>query len=114
MQVIQIKTIEFEDLMDGVYKLEKRLDKIDEKLSGSRIKYVPLKEALKILNIQRKTADNWHKSGILKKKYVGKNLIFLYFQWLKAATVLQKNMVIFRWYWGCAMAIRRWRRPLKS
>ena len=62
MQVIQIKTIEFEDLLDGVYKLEKRLDKIDEKLSGSRIKYVPLKEALKILNIQRKTADNWHKS----------------------------------------------------
>ena len=59
MQVIQIKTIEFEDLLDGVYKLEKRLDKIDEKLSGSRIKYVPLKEALKILNIQRKTADNW-------------------------------------------------------
>ena len=68
MQVIQIKTIEFEDLLDGVYKLEKRLDKIDEKLSGSRIKYVPLKEALKILNIERKTADNWYKSGILKKK----------------------------------------------
>ncbi len=45
MQVIQIKTIEFEDLLDGVYKLEKRLDKIDEKLSGSRIKYVPLIEA---------------------------------------------------------------------
>ena len=38
MQVIQIKTIEFEDLLDGVYKLEKRLGKIDEKLSGSRIK----------------------------------------------------------------------------
>ena len=37
MQVIQIKTIEFEDLLDGVYKLEKRLDKIDDKLSGSRI-----------------------------------------------------------------------------
>ena len=70
MQVIQIKIIEFEDLLDGVNKLEKRLDKIGEKLSGSRIKYVPLKEVLKILNIQRKTADNWHKSGILKKKYV--------------------------------------------
>ena len=76
MQVIQIKTIEFEDLLDGVYKLEKRLDKIDEKLSGSRIKYVPLKEALKILNIQRKTTDNWHKSGILKKKYVGGKVFY--------------------------------------
>ena len=76
MQVIQIKTIEFEDLLDGVYKLEKRLDKIDEKLSGSRIKYVPLKEALKILNIQRKTADNWHKSGILKKKYIGGKVFY--------------------------------------
>ena len=38
MQIIQIKTIEFEDLLDGVYKLGTRLDKIDEKLSGSRIK----------------------------------------------------------------------------
>ena len=47
MQVIQIKTIEFEDLLDGVYKLEKRLDKIDEKLSGHSVKYVPLNQALK-------------------------------------------------------------------
>ena len=76
MQVIQIKTIEFEDLLDGVYKLEKRLDKIDEKLSGSRIKYIPLKEALKIINTQRKTADNWHKSGLLKKKYVGEKVFY--------------------------------------
>ena len=76
MNVIQIKTIEFEDLLDGVYKLGKRLDKIDEKLSGSRIKYVPLKEALKILNIQRKTADNWHKKRILIKKYVGGKVFY--------------------------------------
>lgn len=76
MQVIQIKAIEFEDLLDGVYKLEKRLVKIDEKLSGSRIKYVPLKEALKILNIQRKTADNWHKQGILTKKYIGTKVFY--------------------------------------
>ena len=32
MNVVQINTIEFEDLLDGVYKLEKRLDKIDEKM----------------------------------------------------------------------------------
>ena len=38
MNVVQIKTIEFEDLLDGVYKL----DKIDEKLSGRSIEYVPL------------------------------------------------------------------------
>ena len=30
MQVVQINSIEIEDLLDGVYKLEKRLDKIDE------------------------------------------------------------------------------------
>ncbi len=30
MQVVQIRSIEFEDLLDGVYKLEKRLDKIDD------------------------------------------------------------------------------------
>jgi len=47
MNVVQIKTIEFEDLLDGVYKLEKQLDKIDVKHSGSRIKYIPLEEALK-------------------------------------------------------------------
>ena len=76
MNVVQINTIEFEDLLDGVYKLEKRLDKIDEKLSGSRIKYVPLKEALKILNIQRKTADNWHRQKILSKKYIGAKVFY--------------------------------------
>ena len=41
MQVVQINSIEFEDLLDGVYKLGKRLDKIDEKLSGKCIEYVP-------------------------------------------------------------------------
>ncbi len=76
MEVVQINYTRFEDLLDGVYKLGKRLDKIDEKLSGSRIKYVPLKEALKILNIQRKTADNWHKQGILKKKYSGGKVFY--------------------------------------
>ena len=38
MNVVQINTIEFEDLLDGVYKIEKRLDKIDEKLSGHSVK----------------------------------------------------------------------------
>ena len=76
MNVVQINTIEFEDLLDGVYKLEKRLDKIDEKLSGRSIEYVPLNQALKTLGISRKTADNWHKSGILKEIYWGKSLLF--------------------------------------
>ena len=70
MQVIQIKTIEFEDLLDEVYKLEKRLDKIDEKLSGKGIECVPLNQALNILGINRKTADNWYKQKILFKKYI--------------------------------------------
>ena len=76
MQVVQINTIEFEDLLDGVYKLGKRLDKIDEKLSGRSIEYVPLNQALKTLGISRKTADNWHKSGVLKKKYVGGKVFY--------------------------------------
>ena len=58
MQVIQIKTIEFKDLLDGVYKLEKRLDKIDEKLSGKGIEYVPLNQALNTLGISTKTEQN--------------------------------------------------------
>ena len=39
--------------MECYQTYKKRLDKIDEKLSGSRIKYVPLKEALKILNEEK-------------------------------------------------------------
>ena len=31
MQGLQINSIEFEDLLDRVYKLEKRLDKTEEK-----------------------------------------------------------------------------------
>ena len=61
MQVVQINSIEFEDLLDGVYKLEKRLDRIDDKISAKKIEYVPMSEVLKTLGISRKTADNWHK-----------------------------------------------------
>ena len=70
MKVVQINRIEFEDLMNGVYKLEKQLDKIDEKLSGRSIEYVSLNQALKTLVISRKIADNWHKQKILSKKYI--------------------------------------------
>ena len=76
MQVVQINTIEFEDLLDGVYKLRKRLDKIDEKLSGRSIEYVPLNQALKTLGISRKTADNWHRQKILSKKYIGAKVFY--------------------------------------
>ena len=76
MQVVQINSIEFEDLLDGVYKLSKRLDKIDEKLSGKCIEYVPLNQALKTLGISRKTADNWHKQKILTKKYIGTKVFY--------------------------------------
>ena len=76
MQVVQINSIEFEDLLDGVYKLSKRLDKIDEKLSGKCIEYVPLNQALKTLGISRKTADNWHRQKILTKKYIGTKVFY--------------------------------------
>ena len=76
MQVVQINSIEFEDLLDGVYKLSKRLDKIDEKLSGKCIEYVPLNQALKTLGISRKTADNWHRQKILTKKYIGSKVFY--------------------------------------
>ena len=54
MNVVQINSIEFEDILDGVYKLEKRLDKIHEKLSGRSIEYVPLNQVLKTLGIKRR------------------------------------------------------------
>ena len=76
MQVVQINSIEFEDLLDGVYKLEKGLDKIDEKLSGRSIEYVPLTQALNTLGISRKTANNWHKQKILSKKYIGAKVFY--------------------------------------
>jgi hypothetical protein len=76
MNVVQIKLMEFEDLLDSVYRLEKRLDKIDEKLSGRSIEYVPLNQALKTLGISRKTSDNWHKQKILSKKYIGAKVFY--------------------------------------
>ena len=76
MQVVQINSIEFEDLLDGVYNLEKRLDRIDDRISAKKIEYVPMNEVLKTLGISRKTADNWHKQGILKKKYSGGKVFY--------------------------------------
>ena len=76
MQVVQINSIEFEDLLDGVYNLEKRLDRIDDRISAKKIEYVPMNEVLKTLGISRKTADNWHKQGILKKKYSGGKVVY--------------------------------------
>ena len=76
MQVVQINSIEFENLLDGVYKLGKRLDKIDEKLSGRSIEYVPLNQAIKTLGIRSKTADNWHRQKILSKKYIGAKVFY--------------------------------------
>ena len=52
------------------------MDKIDEKLSGRSIEYVPLNQALKILVISRKIADNWHKQKILSKKYIGAKVFY--------------------------------------
>ena len=76
MNVVQITTMEFEDLLDGVYKLEKKIDKMNEKLSGHSVKYVPLNQALKTLGISRKTADNWHRQKILSKKYIGAKVFY--------------------------------------
>lgn len=76
MNVVQITTMDFEDLLDGVYRLEKRLDKIEEKLSGQSVEYVPLNQALKTLGICRKTSDNWHKQKILSKKYIGAKVFY--------------------------------------
>ena len=70
MQVVQINSIEFEDLLDGVYKLEKHLKEIDAKISSTKIEYITMSKVLKTLDISRKTADNLHKQGILKKKYI--------------------------------------------
>jgi len=71
MQVVQIKDIEFEDLLNGVYKLEKKINELNSKLSANKIELVPMNKALEVLGISRKTADNWHKQGILNKKYIG-------------------------------------------
>ena len=35
MELVQINSIEFEDLLDGVYNLGKRLDKTHAKLNGT-------------------------------------------------------------------------------
>ena len=76
MEVVQIKNTRFEDLLDGVYKLEKHLKEIDAKISSTKIEYIPMSKVLKTLDISRKTADNWHKQGTLIKKYSGGKVFY--------------------------------------
>ena len=76
MEVVQIKNTRFEDLLDGVYKLEKHLKEIDAKISSTKIEYIPMSKVLKTLDISRKTADTWHKQGILTKKYIGTKVFY--------------------------------------
>ena len=64
MQKVLLDKIEIEDLLDGVYRIHKRLDKVDNVIKANKINYVPISEALKTLNISRATADTWHKQGI--------------------------------------------------
>ena len=60
MQKVLLDKIEIEDLLDGVYRIHKRLDKVDNVIKANKINYVPISEALKALNISRATADTWH------------------------------------------------------
>ena len=76
MQKVLLDKIEIEDLLDGVYRIHKRLDKVDNVIKANKINYVPISEALKTLNISRATADTWHKQGILTKKYIGSKVFY--------------------------------------
>ena len=51
MQKVLLDKVEIEDLLDGVYRIHKRLDKVDNVIKASKINYVPISEALKTLNI---------------------------------------------------------------
>tara|TARA_B100001287_G_C22298764_1_gene351775 strand:- start:140 stop:403 length:264 start_codon:yes stop_codon:yes gene_type:complete len=76
MQKVLLDQIEIEDLLNGVQRIHKRLDKVDEVIKATKINYVPIREALKTLNISRATADAWHKQGILNKKYIGSKVYY--------------------------------------
>ena len=76
MQKVLLDKIEMEDLLDGVYRIHKRLDQVDNVIKANKINYVPISEALKTLNISRATADMWHKQGILTKKYIGTKVFY--------------------------------------
>ena len=76
MDVVQIINTRFEDLLDGVYKLEKHWKKIDAKISSTKIEYVPMIKVLKTLDISRKMADNWHNQGTLIKKFSGGKVFY--------------------------------------
>ena len=76
MQKVLLDKIEMEDLLDGVYRIHKRLDQVDNVIKANKINYVPISEALKTLNISRATADTWHKQGVLTKKYIGTKVFY--------------------------------------
>tara|TARA_B100000963_G_C22151348_1_gene461945 strand:- start:140 stop:409 length:270 start_codon:yes stop_codon:yes gene_type:complete len=76
MQKVLLEQIEIEDLIYEVQRIHKRLDKLDEVIAGTKISYVPIREVLKTLNISRATADEWHRQGILNKKYIGSKVYY--------------------------------------
>jgi hypothetical protein len=41
MQKVLLDKIEMEDLLDGVYRIHKRLDKVDNVIKSNKINYVP-------------------------------------------------------------------------
>ena len=76
MQKVLLDKVEIEDLLDGVYRIHKRLDQVDNVIKANKINYVPISEALKTLNISRANPDTWHKQGILTKKYIGTKVFY--------------------------------------
>tara|TARA_B110001450_G_scaffold68059_1_gene64279 strand:+ start:220 stop:486 length:267 start_codon:yes stop_codon:yes gene_type:complete len=68
----------FDQIQQGIDDVNFRLSRIESNTySKPQSRYMSVKQVQKELGkVTRKTLDNWHKKGILKKNYVGSRVLY--------------------------------------
>ena len=71
MKAILIEQNAYEEMNQGIQDVKNELAQMKKNLSSSTKKFFTVSEVQKELAVTRATLNNWHKEGILIKKYVG-------------------------------------------
>lgn len=69
----------FEQIQQGIEDVNFRLSRLETKTNSKPTnRYMSVKQVQKELGgVSRKTLDNWHKQGKLKKNYIGSRVLYL-------------------------------------
>ena len=71
MKAILIDQNAYEEMNQSIQDVKNELAQMKKNLSSSTKKFFTVSEEQKELAVTRATLNNWHKEGILIKKYVG-------------------------------------------